>query len=105
MADTKQLYNSKRWQIRSRRQLREHPLCRMCLDEGWVSAAKVADHITPHKGNAYSFYYGALQSLCISHHNKSKREIENKGYCTDIGIDGNPTDPRHPYNMQRTIRP
>jgi hypothetical protein len=28
----------------------------------------------------------------------TKRQIELHGYCNDIGLDGFPTDPNHPFN-------
>jgi len=92
------LYATKEWRQRSRKQLRDHPLCVMCADQGWVTPATVADHIKPHKGNADEFYHGALQSLCAHHHNKTKKQLEIKGFTTDIGLDGWPSDPRHPSN-------
>jgi len=97
------LYNSKRWRMRSINQIKQHPLCVMCLQAGWVTAAKVADHIVPHKGDPTLFYEGKLQSLCKHHHDKSKQEFEHRGYNTDIGVDGWPTDPRHPVNRTRSI--
>jgi len=45
-------------------QLQRHPLCKFCLDRGIVTAAKVVDHVIPHRGNWNSFVTGELQSLC-----------------------------------------
>ena len=81
-------------------QKRAHPLCKMCLEHGVVVIADVADHVVPHKGNQHMFWYGELQSLCRSHHNASKRQIENVGFTDDIGTDGYPVDPLHPFNQQ-----
>ena len=97
-ARLQRLYNSMRWRLRSINQLKQHPLCVMCMQAGWVTPAKVADHVIPHKGDLHLFYDGELQSLCAHHHNKSKHEIEHRGFKTDIGVDGWPTDPRHPVN-------
>lgn len=97
------LYNSMRWRLRSAHQLRQHPLCSMCMQSGCVTQARVADHIIPHKGDPTLFYDGELQSLCTHHHNRSKYEIEHRGYLTDIGVDGWPTDPRHPVNRAGKI--
>jgi hypothetical protein len=41
---------------------------------------------------------GKLQSLCESCHRSIKQKEEKRGVRTDIGIDGWPTDPRHPAN-------
>jgi hypothetical protein len=39
-----------------------------------------------------------MQSLCEPCHNSAKRQIELRGYCHDIGLDGFPIDPKHPFN-------
>jgi hypothetical protein len=36
------------WHRRARFQLQREPLCAMCLAEGKVVAARIADHIEPH---------------------------------------------------------
>jgi hypothetical protein len=38
----------------------------ICLEKGQVVPATDADHIVPHKGNEWAFWYGDLQSLCGS---------------------------------------
>src|SRR5262245_29953476 len=91
-------YSRKRWRRRSDAQLREHPLCAMCLKEGKVVPASVADHVIPHHGDPNLFWQGELQSLCTMHHSSSKRFEELRGYTRDIGVDGWPVDPRHPAN-------
>ena len=73
----------------------------MCLKEGWVKPATVADHVVPHRGNERLFWFGELQSLCEQHHNKTKKDIEDKGFSTDIGVDGYPLDQRHPFLKSR----
>lgn len=98
-------YSTKRWVVRSRQQLREHPLCVMCLAQGRVEAARVADHIIPHKGDKVLFWEGKLQSLCVPHHNASKKQIEQKGFSKEIGHDGWPVDPNHPANNGTTLQP
>ena len=49
----------------------------MCLAEGIVCAAVVADHIEPHRGDVERFWRGALQSLCNPHHNAAKQAEES----------------------------
>jgi 5-methylcytosine-specific restriction enzyme A len=90
-------YDQYRWTKRSRQQLREHPLCKKCLDKGWVAAAEVADHVVPHKNSYELFWYGELQSLCSTCHSSVKRQEEIKGYVTEIGEDGFPVDLSHPF--------
>ena len=90
------MYSKQRWTNRAKQQLHIHPLCKMCLDVGYVREANVADHVIPHHGDHSLFWFGDLQSLCWDHHNSSKKQIENKGYVNDIGVDGWPIDPKHP---------
>lgn len=89
-------YKKQRWRNWSRLQLQEHPLCCMCLDNGIVMEATVADHIIPHHGDEQMFWFGKLQSLCRPHHDGRKQQQEKKGYANDIGIDGWPVDQKHP---------
>jgi 5-methylcytosine-specific restriction endonuclease McrA len=99
------LYNKARWNGphgRRAQQLSKEPLCRMCLAQGRVTAATVADHIIPHNGNEDLFWNGELQSLCDADpwrcHSSRKQRIEKVGYLTEVGADGQPTDPNHPWN-------
>lgn len=94
-------YHTQRWRLVAKAQLRSHPLCIMCQRAGRVTAATVADHVTPHHGDQNSFWFGALQSLCASHHSGSKAEQERHGYSREIGPDGWPLDKRHPANQSR----
>ena len=97
--DLKRPYDHRRWRRLARQQLEDHPLCCMCLVEGKIEAAIAADHVEPHKGDAILFWYGRLQSLCGSHHSGTKRQLELRGYVTDIGPDGWPKDKNHPVNV------
>ncbi|MGZ6316311.1 MAG: HNH endonuclease [Anaerolineales bacterium] len=93
-------YSTKRWFNRRRYQLRKSPLCVTCEKNGVVTAANVADHVVPHRGDPALFWFGELQSLCTQCHQGRKQQVENKGYVSDIGNDGWPVDPRHPANKQ-----
>ena len=93
-------YGSNRWKRRRLRQLTDEPLCHLCLGRGIVTAATVADHIEPHRGDWNQFLTSRLQSLCADCHNKAKRSLEDRGYLLDIGIDGWPVDPQHPANRK-----
>jgi 5-methylcytosine-specific restriction endonuclease McrA len=95
------LYNTTRWQKIRRYQLAVHPLCKFCLERGIPVPAVVADHVVPHHGDRMKFFTGALQSLCEHCHNRTKKQIETLGYRRDIGLDGWPTDPRHPVFRKR----
>ena len=91
-------YHTVRWRKRRARQLAEHPLCAMCEKQGKVTAATVADHVTPHRGNAEKFWNGELQSLCSTCHSARKQIQEKHGYSAACGEDGMPLDPGHPWN-------
>jgi len=91
-------YGTARWKKRRRAQLLREPLCAMCLAKALVVPAEVADHVIPHRGDPKLFWFGKLQSLCANHHNSAKKEMETRGYASDIGIDGYPIDPMHPAN-------
>jgi hypothetical protein len=70
-------------------------------ERGIVTAANVVDHVTPHRGDWTAFVTGELESLCEPCHKSAKRQIELHGYRTDIGLDGLPADPNHPFNRAR----
>jgi 5-methylcytosine-specific restriction enzyme A len=55
-----------------------------------VTAARVADHITPHKGDAQLFWYGPLQSLCTECHNTIKKKLDNKRTVIVVDVHGAP---------------
>jgi 5-methylcytosine-specific restriction protein A len=90
------LHNKARWHRMARYQLRKEPLCAMCLAEGRVVAARIADHVVPHHNDPVRFWTGKLQSLCSHCHESRKKFAEHRGYDRTIGPDGLPIDPRHP---------
>jgi 5-methylcytosine-specific restriction enzyme A len=93
------LYTNRVWKALRAQRLADEPLCRMCAAVGkWVGAT-VVDHVKPHKGEQALFYdYENTQSLCKQHHDASKQSEERRGYSRAIGVDGWPTDERHPFN-------
>ena len=69
-------YNYK-WVKARERFLRAHPLCVYCYKQGFIEAATVVDHVTPHKGDQKLFWNeNNWQALCAKCHNvvKSKEE-------------------------------
>lgn len=87
------------WQKIRRRWLMENPLCKFCADAGRVTAASVVDHIVPHKGDQNLFWdENNWQSLCKPCHDSLKQQEERRGYSSAVGLDGWPTDERHPVN-------
>ena len=95
-ASWQHLYNSTRWRKLRLIHLGADPLCRMCADEGRITAATVCDHIQPHKGDVALFYDPAnLSSLCKPCHDRHKKREEMSGRKTPvIGLDGWPVDRR-----------
>jgi 5-methylcytosine-specific restriction endonuclease McrA len=91
-------YKTARWQRLRKLQLIQHPLCKFCLQRGIVTRANVVDHVRPHRGDWTDFITGELQSLCASCHDSAKRQIELRGYSCDVGVDGYPIDPNHPFD-------
>jgi len=45
----------------------------------------VVDHVTPHRCVWTAFVTGKLQNLCEPLHRSAKRQIELRGYRSDIG--------------------
>jgi len=92
------LYNTAAWKAIRKQQLSDHPLCTMCEQSGYITAANVCDHITPHKGDETLFYSGPFQSLCKLHHDSSKKREEYKGHEIGGDVSGRPHDPNHHWN-------
>jgi 5-methylcytosine-specific restriction protein A len=72
-----------------KRRLRAEPLCRMCKDEGRVTAATVPDHIIPlAKGGTDTD--DNIRCLCADCHDKVTREEFGHRQRVTIGLDGWP---------------
>lgn len=55
----------RRWQNARRNYLTFNPLCKMCEEQGKVTAATIVDHIKPHKGDEVLFWDESnWQALC-----------------------------------------
>lgn len=85
--DYQYLYG-RRWRNRRAAFLRANPLCVMCKASGRDVAARVADHIIPHRGDP-ALFMGDLQALCSEHHN-SLKQSEERSTREAIGADGWP---------------
>ncbi len=70
----------------------------MCAKAGVKTPARVVDHIKRHRGDRRLFFGGPFQSLCKHCHDSTKQRMERLGYSNEIGADGLPVDPRHPFN-------
>ena len=96
------LYDSVRWRKIRDIVLNSEPLCRLCLKSGKETPSSIADHIEPHKNDPKLFYDREnLQGLCGSCHSGVKRVAELHGYSQACDASGNPTDPKHPWNLKK----
>lgn len=87
---------------RRAQKLREQPLCERCRAKGKVVPATVVNHRVPHKGDYALFAdYLNLESTCEDCHNSTIQSEEKLGYSKEIGTDGFPADPRHPFNKAK----
>ena len=82
-------YKTAAWRNRRAGQLAREPLCWMCKAQGVVTAATVADHVKPHRGDPAAFL-GPLASLCKLHHDATKQREENRGASIGVDVNGYP---------------
>ena len=83
----------RRWQVERADFLRRHPLCRMHQKRGQVVAARVVDHIVPHRGDQRLFWDQTnWQSLCKPCHDSAKKLQEHGKSARRWGEDGYPID-------------
>lgn len=101
----RKLYYTNRWRDLRAAQLAREPLCAMCLSQGRTTAATVADHKRPHRGDPTLFFDpDNLQSLCDAPaspwrcHSAAKQREDRAGFSPEVDADGWPTDPRHRAN-------
>jgi 5-methylcytosine-specific restriction protein A len=93
LPEWKRSYHTNRWQKRRTHQLRQHPICELCAQNGLAVAATIADHHPPHRGDMRQFWLGPLRSLCRQCHDGPAR----RGWSPDVDpVSGWPLDARHP---------
>jgi 5-methylcytosine-specific restriction endonuclease McrA len=98
-------YQLQRWRNRAKHQLQLEPFCAFCMLDNRAVMATIADHVTPHNGDANAFWLGELQSLCAHCHNSSKRRIDHgKPPRPAIGADGWPIRETHDSRDTRDSR-
>ena len=95
-------YRTPLWQRLSARYRKAHPLCRRCGRK-----AELVDHVIEiRKAPERKLDWLNLQSLCSACHNektaafKAGRAVRPHSGCD---VEGRPTDPRHPWNLQRVV--
>lgn len=74
-------------------------MCGCVLRQGRKHKQSAAvDHMKSHKGDERAFFCLAnLQSLCKECHDGIKSQDDKRGHSTEIGLDGFPVDPDHPF--------
>jgi 5-methylcytosine-specific restriction enzyme A len=96
------LYDNVRWRKCRSLFLSQHPLCQLCAQQGRDTPASIVDHKTPHHDDPLLFWdHTNWQALCPSCHSGTKRIAEAHGYSQAAAVDGQPTDPLHPWNRSR----
>jgi 5-methylcytosine-specific restriction endonuclease McrA len=97
----RRLYQTQQWRtLREVALLRDDFKCQRCgcfLKRGRSHPqSAVVHHVTAHKGNQDLFFdLDNLQSVCWSCHSGVIQSEEARGYSTEIGEDGWPTDSNH----------
>src|SRR6516165_12665805 len=91
-------YNNRRWRRIRRRQLARQPLCERCLAVKLVRPAEVVHHVEPHDGDRAKFWYGKLESLCRSCHEKEHGRTNDAPW---TGTDGWALPPEQQAQHQR----
>jgi len=67
------------WQKAREVHLRDNPLCAYCERLGYITAASVVDHKTPHRGDPILFWNKLnWQSLCKACHDSIKQAEESR---------------------------
>ena len=67
------------WRKASRQFLRENPLCAECMKAGKLRAAKVTDHIVPHKGDMLLFWDRSnWRALCWRCHSRKTAKEDGR---------------------------
>jgi hypothetical protein len=77
-----------------------HKLCQECLRNGKVEPATLTHHVNEYRENfsELDFWRGPFEVLCFKCHQViHNRGIPTKDFRTDIGPDGYPEDPAHPF--------
>ena len=91
-------YSNAPWAKAKRRQLARQPLCEMCEGRGRTVPATIVHHRTPHRGDWAKFIDRTTSQALHACHNSTAQSAERMGYSDEVGPDGCPVDPRHPWN-------
>jgi len=93
-------WQNPRYGLRSLTLRRDQYTCQACARTEHSSRLH-AHHIVPHKGDMSLFWNPAnLMTLCEDCHREHTTQTERRGYSNQIGDDGLPLDPAHPFNRR-----
>ena len=94
----RRLYKTAAWRRLRFQRLVTEPLCRMCREEGRVTASAIVDHVRAHKGSPELFFdFANTQSLCKPHHDAAAQSRDRTGIVRGNDADGVPRDKSHPW--------
>ena len=96
---SQKLYSSRRWNRLSKLWLRIHPICAQCERQGKTEIAVLTHHVEPQREGDHEtkFWAGPYEGLCRDCHEAQHGRPVALPYRKDIGLDGQPLDPEHPY--------
>ena len=87
------LYGTAAWKRARATQLRKHPLCEMCEQQGILTPATVVNHRKPHRGDVTLFLDPANhESTCKTHHDSAIQSHERTGVERGCDASGMPHD-------------
>jgi 5-methylcytosine-specific restriction protein A len=95
----RKLYDSARWKGLRAHQLRHFPLCKHCLKRQRITAATIANHVKPHKGDPVLFFDPLnLESTCKPCHDGPIQSFERTGIERGCDANGFPHDQASRWN-------
>ena len=94
------LYDLRTWRRLRVQQLRQHPLCVLCMKRGLAVPAQDVDHIKPLADGGEPFDHANLRSLCHPCHSLVTRAAQAGRDVVIRGCDANgmPIDGAHWWN-------
>lgn len=104
-------YNTRAWRLLRQAKLAIDPLCAPCNAMGIITLANTVDHDHPVNDGGDPFPCLAdLTSMCPSCHGAKTARGSEAGAIRSskarkgCDVDGNPLDPNHPWNVEKSLR-